>query len=91
MSGELMTEIYGREGRLLAIDDAHSTTAPLYYEGICIGGPLHGAELRSTEKVHRISVPVGRGHNPKKSPDYFTGRYKLKEYHFRNGQWEYQE
>lgn len=65
-----------------AIDGVYSTTAPLYYEGPCVGGPLDGQELRSTGRSHYISVPVGRGHNPAKSPDYYTGRFALKEYAF---------
>ena len=72
-----------------AFDGVYSTTIPLYYEGICIGGPLHDTELRSTEAVHRVSVP--QGYQPDRSANFYIQTYALKEYRFRNGQWEYQE
>jgi len=61
-----------------------SVTTLHVYEGVCVNGPLDGETLRSTETIHRISVPAHRVEG-----QYFTQTYKLAEYHFVNGQWEY--
>lgn len=75
-------------GGAIVIDQWPHNNAPVRYTGICIGGPLHDTELTSTEKTHRISVPEGK--TIEGSPGHYTRFFRQMEYHFRNGQWEYQ-
>lgn len=72
--------------RVLSIHEA-PITRPHTYLGLCVGGPLDGEEIASTEKTHRVSVPEGSVHE--KTAGSYTRFYRQAIYTFEDGRWNY--